>query len=63
MDDNKKPHTHNGRDSLRVNLKDIRRNIQDHIADPSGGTIVDIQARAAIVDIIDALEALGFLKQ
>lgn len=32
---------------------------QTHIADPSGGGTTDTQARAAIVSILDVLEAFG----
>ena len=34
---------------------------QTHIADPSGGTTVDAEARTAINSILDALEAVGIL--
>ena len=36
-------------------------NTQSHIADPSGGTTVDAEARTAINGILDALEANGIL--
>jgi len=32
-----------------------------HIADPTGGTTVDAEARAAIAAILDALEAFGIV--
>lgn len=35
---------------------------QNHIADPSGGSTTDAEARAAIDAILDALEAYGLLK-
>ena len=36
-------------------------NTQNHIADPSGGTTVDAEARSAINSILDALEANGIV--
>lgn len=33
---------------------------QSHISAPSGGTVIDIQARNAITSTLSALEALGF---
>lgn len=35
---------------------------QSHIADPSGGTTVDTEARAAIVSLLAAIENFGILK-
>ena len=33
---------------------------QSSIADPSGGTTVDSQARTAVISILDVLDAFGF---
>ncbi len=33
----------------------------DHIADPTGGTTTDAEARTAIAAILDALEAFGIV--
>lgn len=36
---------------------------QTHIADPTGGVTTDAEARAAIVSILNALEAHGLVKE
>lgn len=58
-----KPHEHNGKDSLKIRLSNIKNDLlQSAITKPTGGATVDIEARTAINSIIDALQALGLTK-
>lgn len=49
------PHKHNRTDSPGIDFTDLIIMAEAAIADPTGGAIVDVQARAAIVLILAAL--------
>lgn len=55
-------HEHNGIDTKRISGKNIVGAPQPTIQDPSGGATVDAEARQAIMELIDTLQALGFIK-
>lgn len=61
IDDAIKNHRHNSADSLRIQARDLDKAPQAAIADPTGGTPVDAEARDAIDAIIDRLEDLGLI--
>lgn len=53
-------HKHNGIDSNQLEIKDsIIGCPQPAVVKPSGGSVVDAQAREAIDDIIDKLKTVG----
>ena len=53
-------HKHNGSDSNQLEAKEALVGCpQKVIIKPTGGTVVDIQARTAINDLIDKLKTVG----
>lgn len=63
-----KQHRHNGADSSRIRFTDLEGSLTDlitpsaTISDPSGGVTQDAEARAAIEDILDLLQAQGLMQ-
>lgn len=43
--------------------EDLKSFTHGQIAEPSGGVTVDVEARAAIVAILDALKSAGLIAQ
>lgn len=37
-------------------------NVSEVIPDPSGGTVIDVEARLAITDVLDKLQTIGILE-
>lgn len=56
-------HKHNGNDSPKINGRDLVNSLQNQISDPSGGSVVDIEARAAIASMLDVMRAMGFIRE
>lgn len=54
-------HTHNGADAPRVDGT-LTNLPQAFVADPSGGAVIDAEARTAINSILNILENTGLMK-
>lgn len=61
-------HTHNGADSKKLRLADLEGSLREittpsaTISDPSGGMVVDSEARTAINAILDLLQNQGLME-
>lgn len=55
-------HKHTGVDAMKLEIKDIGMIQQPAISQPSGGTVIDSQARNAINQIITTLKNLNLTK-
>lgn len=56
-------HTHTGTDSPQLTAESFAQAPQSPITTPSGGTVIDIEGRAAINSILSTLQALGLINQ
>lgn len=56
-------HTHDGLNSEKINGKNLINSQQPAIADTTGGVTIDTNARATIVEILEVMRKLGFIKQ
>lgn len=54
-------HTHNGTDSLQIQGQYLSQAPQPSVTLPSGGLVVDIEARQSIADIVSRLQQLGLI--
>ena len=61
IDEAIKNHTHNGLDALFVKGSSFQNAPYTKIADPSGGSPIDSEARTAINAILDILEDTGLM--
>jgi len=68
LDKQFKDHEHNGLDNKKIDLKNITGDFSDiitpssNISDPTGGAVIDSEARTSIDAILDLLQEQGLME-
>lgn len=63
MDTTVQNHDHNGINSKQLSVRSLEKVPQVAISDPTGGAVIDIQARAQLVLILDAMREIGLIRE
>lgn len=56
-------HTHGGGDSQQLTASSFAQAPQPAVGAPTGGTVIDVEGRAAFDALLSRLQALGFINQ